>query len=65
MHRIRVAYQMLFFGDGSFAERFARVAAAYSADPVIDKIVTFIRDGGKRPLMLPAASGAGASEPEL
>jgi UDP-N-acetylglucosamine acyltransferase len=62
MHRIRVAYQMLFFGDGSFAERCERVSADYSADPVIGKIVAFIRDGGKRPLMMPAAGGASDAE---
>jgi UDP-N-acetylglucosamine acyltransferase len=65
VHRIRSAYQVLFFGDGSFAERFERVRAEHSADPVIGKIVAFIRDGGKRPLMMPAAGGAEASDPEL
>ena len=65
MQRIRSAYQMLFFGAGSFAERFERLSAEHSADPVIGKIVSFIRDGGKRPLMTPAAGEAGASDPEL
>ena len=38
-------------------ERFERVSAEYAADPVIGKIVSFIREGGKRPLMMPAAAG--------
>src|SRR5262249_25522757 len=65
MHRIRSAYQILFFGDGSFAERFERVNAEHSTDPVIGKIVAFIRDRGKRPLMMPSVGGAGAADPEL
>ena len=32
-------------------------SAEFAADPVIGKIVSFIRDGGKRPLMMPAAGG--------
>jgi UDP-N-acetylglucosamine acyltransferase len=66
IHRIRSAYQALFFGDGTFAKRFERISAEYGADPVIGKIVSFIREGGKRPLMMPAAANeAGASDPGL
>jgi UDP-N-acetylglucosamine acyltransferase len=55
LHRIRSAYQMLFFGDGTFAERLARTSKKFSDDPVIGKIVSFIQDGGKRPPMMPAS----------
>jgi UDP-N-acetylglucosamine acyltransferase len=66
IHRIRSAYQALFFSDGTFAERFERVSTEYAADPAIGMIVSFIRDGGKRPLMMPgAASDAGAPDPGL
>jgi UDP-N-acetylglucosamine acyltransferase len=65
VHRIRSAYQALFFGDGTFAERFQRVSAEHASDPVIGKIVGFIREGGKRPLMMPAAGDAGGSDPDL
>src|SRR5207248_8559410 len=66
IQRIRGAYQVLFSGDGTFAERFERISAEYAADPVIGKIVSFIRESGKRPLMMPAAAGeAGASDPSL
>jgi UDP-N-acetylglucosamine acyltransferase len=65
IHRIRAAYQALFFGSGTFAARSAEFCAEYANDPVIDKIVTFIREGGKRPLMMPPAGDAGGSDLEL
>jgi UDP-N-acetylglucosamine acyltransferase len=66
IHRIRSAYQALFFSGGSFVERFERISAGYAADPLIGKIVSFIREGGKRPLMMPAAASEGAtSDPGL
>jgi UDP-N-acetylglucosamine acyltransferase len=65
LHRIRSAYQALFFGGGTFAERFERVSVEYAADPVIGKIATFIRESGKRPVMMPAAGDAGGSDPDL
>jgi UDP-N-acetylglucosamine acyltransferase len=60
IHRIRNAYRMLFFDGGTFAGRLDRVAAEFGADPVIGKIVSFIRAGGKRPPMMPAATGGAA-----
>jgi UDP-N-acetylglucosamine acyltransferase len=55
IHRIRRAYQMLFTVAGTFADRLRQVSEEFAADPVIGRIVTFIRDGGSRPLMRPAA----------
>jgi UDP-N-acetylglucosamine acyltransferase len=55
LHRIRSAYQMLFFGDDRFAERLERTSKHFSDDPVAGKIVSFIREGGKRPPMMPAS----------
>jgi UDP-N-acetylglucosamine acyltransferase len=51
VQRVRAAYQMLFFGDGEFRARVDRVAAELGADPLVGKIVEFIR-GGKRPLTM-------------
>jgi UDP-N-acetylglucosamine acyltransferase len=51
LHRLRRAYRALFFGDGVFADRFTRVAVDFAGDPLVEKIVAFIRAGGKRPLM--------------
>jgi UDP-N-acetylglucosamine acyltransferase len=65
IHRLRRAYRMLFTGEGTFAGRFAQVAESFSNDPIIGKVIAFIRDGGSRPLMMPAAEGeaAGAEAP--
>jgi UDP-N-acetylglucosamine acyltransferase len=51
--RIRSAYQMLFFGEDTFAERLQRTSVTFSDDPVVEKIVSFIREGGKRRPMMP------------
>jgi UDP-N-acetylglucosamine acyltransferase len=53
LHRLRKAYQWLFFGDGVFADRVGRVAGEFADDPLVQKIVAFVRAGGKRPLMRP------------
>ena len=65
LHRIRDAYQMLFFGEDTFAERLQRTGAKFSDDPVIGKIVSFIREGGKRPPMMPASELEAAPIPTL
>ena len=46
---------MLFFGNDTFAERLERTSGQFADDPVIGKIVSFIRQGGKRPPMMPAS----------
>ena len=53
LHRLRKAYQWLFFGDGVFADRVDRVAGEFADDPLVQNIVAFVRAGGKRPLMRP------------
>ena len=54
---LRSAYQALFFGNGLFAERLEEVAREFADAPAVGKIVAFIRAGGKRALMQPAADG--------
>jgi UDP-N-acetylglucosamine acyltransferase len=56
IHRLRRAYRMLFMASGTFAERVSRVSAEFPGDPAIGKIISFIHDGGSRPLMIPAAT---------
>lgn len=51
IHRVRLAYQALFFGDGEFRDRVERVASEYGADPLVSRIIEFIR-AGKRPLTM-------------
>ena len=53
MHRIRRAYRSLFFVEGRIAERVDAVAREFADDPMVGKIIAFIRAGGKRPLMRP------------
>lgn len=55
VHRLRRAYRTLFMDPGTFAERLQRTSTEFSGDPIIAKILSFIRDGGSRPLMMPAA----------
>jgi UDP-N-acetylglucosamine acyltransferase len=55
MHRIRRAYRSLFFVEGRIAERIEAVAQEFADDPVVGKMIAFIRAGGKRPLMRPRA----------
>ncbi|MFZ1951193.1 MAG: acyl-ACP--UDP-N-acetylglucosamine O-acyltransferase [Pseudolabrys sp.] len=49
--RVRSAYQALFFGEGKFRDRLDKIAAEYDADPLVGKIIEFIR-AGKRPFTM-------------
>ena len=51
IHRVRAAYQALFFGDGEFRARVDGVAAEFASDPQVSKMIEFIR-AGKRPLTM-------------
>ena len=55
MHRLRRAYRSLFFVEGRLSERIEAVEREFSGDPMVGKIVAFIRASGKRPLMRPRA----------
>jgi UDP-N-acetylglucosamine acyltransferase len=54
LHRLRQCYRALFLGGGEFRERLAAVAADYAADPLVGKIIDFLRTGGSRPPMMPS-----------
>jgi UDP-N-acetylglucosamine acyltransferase len=51
IHRLRKAYEMMFFGRGTFRERLDQVAAENGADPLVAKVIAFIRSGS-RPLTM-------------
>jgi len=53
LHQVRRAYRSLFFAEGRIAERIEAVARDFADDPLVGKIIAFIRAGGKRPLMRP------------
>jgi UDP-N-acetylglucosamine acyltransferase len=51
IHRVRAAYQALFFGEGDFRARLERIAAEHGADAQVGKMIDFIR-AGKRPFTM-------------
>jgi UDP-N-acetylglucosamine acyltransferase len=53
LHRLRQCFRALFLGGGEFRDRLAAVAAEHGADPLIGKIVAFLRASGSRPPMMP------------
>jgi UDP-N-acetylglucosamine acyltransferase len=55
MHRVRSAYRSLFFVEGRIADRVAAIEREFPDDPLVGKMIAFIRAGGKRPLMRPRA----------
>ena len=56
IHDVRAAYQQLFFGSGEFRARLEAVATEYAANPLVARIVAFIR-AGKRPLSMAIKRG--------
>jgi UDP-N-acetylglucosamine acyltransferase len=61
LHRLRRAYRALFLGSGAFRDRLPAVEAEFGDDPLVDKVIAFIRAGESRPLMLPRAARAAAA----
>ena len=53
LHRLRRAYRAIFFADGRLADCVDAVAREFAGDPLVEKVIGFIRAGGKRPLMRP------------
>jgi len=53
MHKVRNAYRALFFVEGRIADRVDAVEREFGGDPLVGKMIAFIRAGGKRPLMRP------------
>ena len=56
LHRIRDAYQAIFFGEGTFKERVARLPEELGKEPMVAKIMDFIRTA-KRPLTMAVHRG--------
>src|ERR1700676_4520603 len=53
MHMVRNAYRALFFVEGRIADRIDAVEREFGHDPLVAKMIAFIRAGSKRPLMRP------------
>ncbi len=55
IHALRRAYRLLFADEGTMSERVQDVALEYKSQPIVQEIVAFIREGGKRSLLTPNA----------
>jgi UDP-N-acetylglucosamine acyltransferase len=53
VHRLRRAYRALFMSDGLFRDRLNAVERDFAGDPLVGKVIAFIRHKSARPLMLP------------
>ena len=51
------AYRAIFFGEGTLAERIATVAQTHAGEPLVMRIIDFIRAGTLRRLMTPRDAG--------
>ncbi len=60
IHRLRQFYRALFLLPGPFKNRLEAAIREFSGDPIVDKIVAFIRGGGSRPLMKPGQASESA-----
>ncbi len=56
IHRVRAAYEALFFGEGVFGTRVDKVAADYTGDALVERVIAFIRSG-KRPFTMAVKRG--------
>lgn len=64
IHGLRQAYRALFLVRGHFKERVDAVERGFADDPVVTKVIAFIRAGGSRPLMKAGKTGlAGEGNP--
>jgi UDP-N-acetylglucosamine acyltransferase len=59
IHKLRRAYRSLFADEGTIAERIADVAAEFADQVIVQEIVAFMRQGGKRGLCLPRKGDEG------
>lgn len=60
IHALRQAYRVLFAASGVLQERIERVAAEFAGQPLVDEVVAFVREGGKRAILSPQ-SGVGSA----
>jgi len=61
IHRLRQAYAAMFFGAGTFRERLDEVARQSAGDPLVAKVIDFIRSG-TRPLTMASRRAAAVLE---
>lgn len=59
IHDLRRAYRLLFAQEGTLAERMDDVASEFAEHPIVQEIVAFMREGGKRSLCTPKNGSEG------
>jgi UDP-N-acetylglucosamine acyltransferase len=62
IRRLRQAYQALFFGPGRFRDRVEQVAGEFADNPLVARVIAFIRAGGTRPLSMATDRHGGSDE---
>lgn len=60
IHDLRRAYRLLFADEGTLKERMDDVAESFNHHPIVQEILTFIKDGGKRSLCTPRVGNDGS-----
>jgi UDP-N-acetylglucosamine acyltransferase len=53
IHALRRAYRLLFSNEGTLAERVEDLARMFGQDPLVGRVIAFIRAGSDRPLCTP------------
>jgi UDP-N-acetylglucosamine acyltransferase len=53
IHDLRRGYRLLFANEGTLKERVDDVAQEFAGHPIVEEILSFIREGGKRSLCTP------------
>jgi UDP-N-acetylglucosamine acyltransferase len=61
LHRLRRAYRALFMSNRLFRDRLAAFERDFADDPLVGKMIAFIRHKSVRPLMMPCTSTAPAA----
>ncbi len=65
IHRVRKAYRLLFHGKGLFAERLQTAQEEFAADPLVLKILDFVRAKRPRQLMMATEIEPADSDDEI
>lgn len=60
IQRLRGAYRELFIGGGVFRDRLSAVERKFADDPLVGKVIAFVRETGSRPLLMPFNSTVAA-----
>jgi UDP-N-acetylglucosamine acyltransferase len=56
IHVLRGAYRKVFFGEGTLRSRVDAAATAFADDPLVQDVVSFMRDGRDRAFCLPRSA---------